>query len=156
MTTTCVAYGAGYRNLGLGLFDFSTHTFKMALTTSGYTPDSDVDEFFADITHEISGAGYTAGGQALTGLTWLYDTTNHRCVLSGDTVLWAALTPATRFGVIYRDTGDPGTSPLLTYVDFGADLNAGGGPLPVTFPDGVFRLLTPDPGPTGLRLAEEY
>ncbi len=153
--TVSAPYGQAYKNLGLGLFDFSAHTFKLALADDSYIPDTDADEFFADVTGEVAGAGYTAGGETLTGLTWLYDATNNWCVLSCDGVNWAALTPPSRFAIVYRDTGDPDTSPLLSYVDFQTELDPEGGPLPITFPAGVFRLTTPTGGPSGTTRPEE-
>lgn len=146
---TAIPYGQAYRNLGLAQFDFSAHTFKAALVDAAYIPDRDAHEFFADVTDEVTGAGYTAGGETLTGITWLYDSADNRCVLSCSDLNWAALTPVFRFAVIYRDTGDPAESPLLSYVDFGTDIDAEGGPLPISFPSGVFRLLTPTSGEEG-------
>ncbi len=142
-----VAYGQSYKNLGLGLFDFSSHTFKLALADNDYTPDRDTDEFFADVAGgEVSGSGYTSGGETLTGLSWLYDADENWCVLACDPVTWAALTPTLRYAVAYRDTGDPATSPLLCYVDFASVLNPEGGPFPITFNGGLYRLKTPTLG----------
>ncbi len=142
--TISTAYGQAYKSLGLGRFDFTAGTFKMALTGPGYSPDVDADEFFDDITGEIVGAGYTAGGLTLTGLAWTYDAVSRRCVLTCDPANWTPLTAAAvRFAVAYRDTGDPATSPLLSYVYFEADKAPAGSPFIVTFADGLFRLLTP-------------
>jgi len=49
--------------------DFENDTFKLALVTSSYTPDRDTHDNFDDITNEVSGTGYTAGGAALANLT---------------------------------------------------------------------------------------
>lgn len=137
------AYGPAYKSLGLGRFDFTTGTFKLALTGAGYTPDVDADEFFDDLTNEIAGAGYTAGGVTLTGLSWLYDSVNNRCVLSCDPPTWDSLTATVRYAVAYRDTGDPETSPLLSYVDFESDKTPVASPFTVTYSSGLFRLRTP-------------
>ena len=40
---------------------------KIALVTDSYNPDFNAHDFFADVTNEVSGTGYTAGGKALTG-----------------------------------------------------------------------------------------
>ena len=46
------------------------NTFKLALIASTWTPANGIDEVFADVTGElVTGAGYTAGGGTLTGVT---------------------------------------------------------------------------------------
>lgn len=37
-----------------------------ALVTDSYTPDFNAHDFFNDLTNEVSGAGYTSGGVAVT------------------------------------------------------------------------------------------
>lgn len=39
---------------------------KVAMVTDTHTPDFDAHDFYADLTNEVSGTGYTAGGAALT------------------------------------------------------------------------------------------
>jgi hypothetical protein len=48
-----------------GVWDWDTDTIKCALTTSTYTVDIDTHDFFNDVTNEITGTGYTAGGATL-------------------------------------------------------------------------------------------
>ena len=38
---------------------------KVALCNSSYTPDRDAHDFFDDLTNEVTGTGYTAGGLLL-------------------------------------------------------------------------------------------
>lgn len=72
-------YGKAFANLlggeaggdSLGT-DFLSDTIKAALTTSAYTPNLDTHETFADVTNEITGTGYTAGGVALASKTITY------------------------------------------------------------------------------------
>lgn len=40
-------------------------TVKCMLTTSAYTPDQDTHENKGQVTNEVSGSGYTAGGATL-------------------------------------------------------------------------------------------
>jgi len=40
---------------------------KVALVNDSHTPDFNAHDFFADLTNEVSGTGYTGGGAALTG-----------------------------------------------------------------------------------------
>lgn len=57
--------------IGDGGFDMDTNTFNIVLLSSGYTPSLS-HTVYADISaDEIATAnGYTAGGAALTGVTW--------------------------------------------------------------------------------------
>ena len=47
-----------------GVHDFTTHTFKIALYTSSATLGATTTAYSA--TNEVSGTGYTAGGNTLT------------------------------------------------------------------------------------------
>lgn len=103
-----------------GGIDLDTDTIKVALVTSSYTPDIDAHEDFADVTNEVSGTGYTAGGETLT-VTVSQDNTNDRGTVDADDVTWSTATITARGAVIYKDTGTPATSLLICYVDFGSD-----------------------------------
>lgn len=42
--------------------DFDTDTIKAMLCAAGYTPDLDAHDYKNDVTNEVTGTGYTAGG----------------------------------------------------------------------------------------------
>ena len=48
-----------------GSIDLDTNTIKVALVTRPIRPNQDAHDFFDDITNEVSGTGYTAGGASL-------------------------------------------------------------------------------------------
>lgn len=50
----------------LGLSMESETAIYGALVTDSYTPDYTAHDFFNDVTNEVSGTGYTAGGQVIT------------------------------------------------------------------------------------------
>lgn len=56
--------------------DLDSDTIKVALTTSSYTPNFNTHDFFNDVTNEITGTGYSAGGATLTGVTVTYTAAN--------------------------------------------------------------------------------
>lgn len=123
-----------------GTIDLANDTIKIALVTSSYTPDIDAHEDFADITNEVSGTGYTAGGETLT-TTVSVDDTDNEGVFDANDVTWSASTITARGAVIYKDTGTPATSPLVCYIDFGADKTSTAGDFVVTFDsEGIFNL----------------
>lgn len=116
--------------------DWSANTIKIALVTSTYTFAATHD-FFNDLTNELSGTGYTAGGATLasktevaSGATRTYDAADP----VWSSLALAAGTPAG--AVIYRDTGNTATSPLLAYIR-----------LPGTAPDGTdYTVVLPSDG----------
>lgn len=101
--------------------DNSTTTIKAMLVTSGYVPNIDTHSFISDVTNEVTGAGYTAGGKALLNRTITIDTTNDLAKYDADDIAWTASTVTARGLVIYKDTGTPATSPLIAYIDFVSD-----------------------------------
>jgi hypothetical protein len=48
-------------------------------------------------------------------------------------VSWASSTITARYGVVYKDSGTDGTSPLLYLVDFGADFSSSNGTFQITW-----------------------
>lgn len=116
-----VVYNSFKQKIMDGSIDLDTDTIKVALVTSSYTPDQDTHEDFADITNEVSGTGYTAGGQALANKSVSKDNTDNEGVFDADDVTWSSSTITARGAVVYKDTGTPATSWLVAYYDFGSD-----------------------------------
>lgn len=108
--------------------DISDDTFKVALVTSTYTPDKDAHEFFDDVTNEVSGTGYTADGNTVTG-TLTLDTANDKLTLEFASTNWTAATITARGAVYYSSTGTASTSTLIAYNDFGSDVAVTSGTL---------------------------
>lgn len=107
--------------------DWVTDTIKAALTTSAYTPNQDTHTFFSDVTNEVAGTGYTAGGVALAGKSVSYDSaTNETRLIASSASQWAGASFTARRSVLYKDTGTPATAPLISYVDFGGDQTVAG------------------------------
>lgn len=104
-----------------GSIDLDTDTIKVALVTSTYTPNQDTHVFFSDVTNEVTGTGYTAGGAALAGKAVTQDDTDNEGVFDANDVSWTTATITARAAVLYKDTGTGSTSPLICYIDFGAD-----------------------------------
>lgn len=104
-----------------GGIDLDTDTIKVALVTSAYTPDQDVHDFFDDVTNEVTGTGYTAGGSSLANKAVTADNTDNEGVFDADDVAWTTSTITARGAVIYKSTGTASTSALICYLDFGSD-----------------------------------
>jgi len=104
-----------------GSIDLDTDDIQVALVTSSYTPNIDTHDNFDDITNEVSGTGYTAGGADLANEAVTVDTTDDEGVFDADDVTWSSSTITARGAVLYKNTGTPSTSKLICYFDFGSD-----------------------------------
>jgi hypothetical protein len=136
-----VKYNYGKGEFAKGNIDWANDTIKVALVTSSYTPDADGDENFDDITNEVSGTGYTAGGNALANTSVTVDNTNDLAKLDADNEVWSDSTITARGAVVYKDSGASSTSPLICYLDFTEDKASTGGSFTVNFnADGVLTL----------------
>lgn len=113
-------------------------TLKMALVTALYTPDQNLHDFFNDITNEVIGTGYTAGGNACSSPTWSGpDGAGLLTFDANDPAAWAQNASGfsnARRAVLYYDTGTAGTSRLVGYSnDYGADAGNVSGDYSVAF-----------------------
>ena len=103
-----------------GNIDLENDTIKIALLTSGYTPDQDSHTAFDDITNEIvTGGGYTTGGATLANSTVSVDNTDNEGVFDADDVTWAASSISNARGaVIYKHHASSTVAFLVGYLDF--------------------------------------
>jgi hypothetical protein len=116
-----------------GDIDLNSDTIKVALVASTYVPDQDSHDNFDDVTNEITGTGYTAGGTTVTGLSVTADNTNNIGVFDADDISWSNTTITARAAVIYKSSGVASTSPLIAYIDFGSDKSTTEGTFGVTW-----------------------
>jgi hypothetical protein len=112
---------------------WTANTIKVLLTTSTYAVNQDTHEFKSSVTNEVSGAGYTAGGVTLGSKTITVDTASNETRFNAGNISWTSATFTARYAVIYYDTTVTGTSPLLGYVDFGADTAVSAGTFSITW-----------------------
>ena len=121
-------YGAAPGHLAQARVNLLTDAIKCALLTNAYAPDQDAHAWWSDVLAvQAVGAGYVAGGQALTTVALTYVPAGNMLVFSADPVIWTPVTVTARYAVVYKDTGVPATSPLLLYVDGQADYVSVGG-----------------------------
>jgi hypothetical protein len=114
-----------------GSIDFDTDTFKMILVTSSYTA-AKTHAKRSDVTNEVSGTGYTTGGNAAAA-TATKDNTNNREDITFAITSWTTATITARAGVIYKSRGGLASADeLVAYVDFGTDVTSTAGTFSVT------------------------
>jgi hypothetical protein len=122
-----------------GNIDFDTDSFKVMLVTSAYTPDVDAHDYRNDVTNEVTGTNYVAGGAATT-CTVTQDNANNRVSIGFSAVTWATATITARGAVIYKSRGGASSADeLVAYVDFGSDKSSTAGDFVVTFTTPIYK-----------------
>jgi len=124
------------------LHNFTTSTgnaFKIALYTSSATLGATTTAYSA--TNEVTGTGYTAGGNTLTNVT---PTTSGTTAFTdfADTT-WSSATITARGALIYNSTN---SNRAVCVLDFGADKTSTNGDFTIVFP-------TPDASNAIIRIA---
>lgn len=110
-----------------GSIDFDTDVFRRSLHTSAYAENKDTHDFFDDVTNEVSGTGYTAGG-AVTSVTVTLDTANDRVDIVFATTTWPSSTITARKSVVRKARGGAASADELIFVnDFGSDISTTSG-----------------------------
>lgn len=105
-------------------------THKGLLVTDTYTPDYTVHDFRNDVTDEVTGTGYTAGGATITGT----EITLASGVLTWDFAdpSWASSTITNAMAHIsYFNVGTAATDQLLLLLDFVTAVSTSNGTLTV-------------------------
>ena len=96
--------------------NLATDTLKMAL----YTAFSDIGQATTAYTtdNEITGTGYTAGGEAVTGATISTDTQTGTVYVNFNNVSWSGANFTARGALIYNVTR---SNKSVAVLDFGSD-----------------------------------
>lgn len=136
-------YNAAKVSLGKEEIDWENDTIKVAMLTSSYTPDIDNDVYFSDVTNEVSGSGYTAGGFTLANTSITQDDTNDRAVYDADDLAESPVSISSyRYLVVYVSTGTDSTSRLICLIDLGTDQTVDNDILEISWgSSGIFYLM---------------
>ena len=134
-------YNAGKLGILSGAINLTSGTIKCLLVTSGYTPDIVAHQFLSDITNQVAnGNGYTTGGQTVTGKTFTRNDTTNVAVFAAANAVWPASTITASGSVIYLDTGNPATSTLISFHDFGGNVTSTNGAFTVPLSNEIIEL----------------
>ena len=99
---------------------------RVLMVTDTYTPDFNAHDFYADITNEVTGTGYTAGGELLTTT----EITLSGGVLTFDAadVAWTTSTIANAMAAVLKTTvSGSATDQLILLSDFVTAASSSGG-----------------------------
>lgn len=106
---------------------FGSGTFKFMLVSSVPSEtDLDTFDFRSDITNEVTGSGYTAGGVTVSVSVGSVDTANNRVAVTVADLspMLATATVSAVGGWIYKSTGNAATDELVQFVDFGGAVSS--------------------------------
>lgn len=105
----------------------ASDTYYVMLTDASYAPNQATHTKRSDVTNEVSGTGYTAGGKAVVP-TFAKDTANHRLIVTFPAVSWSGSTISARKAIYYkRRGGDASSDELVAVNDFGSDVATSSG-----------------------------
>lgn len=85
--------------------DWLSDSLKVLLCTSSYTPNLDTHKFKSDLTNEVTGTGYTAGGATLSSAALTYTVANSWGTAAATTTAYTVgqvVRPSTGNGHLYR------------------------------------------------------
>jgi len=115
-------------------FTFSTgDTFKMALYTNSASFTAATTAYTA--TNEVTGTGYTAGGNDLAISSGSPNLTSTTAWTDFADETWSTSTISlARGAMIYNSTPSSGTNPAVVILDFGSDKSSSAGDFTVVMP----------------------
>lgn len=124
------------RHLAKADIDFDTATFKVLLV-SGVPSEANLDTWVnrSDVTTEITGTGYTAGGIAQLFTLDAVDATNNRQSVTYTNIVngWTASTFSALGAIIYLNSGLNTTDKLLHFIDFVGTITCTAGTFSITY-----------------------
>lgn len=111
-----------------GTHDLDTDVIKIALYTSSATLDASTTAY--STTNEVTGsAGYTAGGNTLSGAT--ISLSGSTAIVDFSDTTWSSATITARGALIYNSSK---SNKAIAVLDFGSDKSSTNGDFTVVFP----------------------
>lgn len=137
-----LVYNSFKSDLYKGDIDLENGSIKCLLVTSGYVPDRALHTRRSDITNEVVGAGYTAGGLELTNVVATQDNADDEGVLDADDAIWIPSTITASGAVLYNSRGGAASNDeLIGYIDFGGNIVSTAGEFRITWHvEGIINL----------------
>lgn len=122
---------------GANPINYLSDTIKVMLTTASYVPTQATDAFKAAVTNEVTGTGYSAGGNTLGSKTLTYNSGTQTITFGGATVTWPTSTITARTLVVYDATpGSDATRPLMIQNTSSMDIISSGGTFQIVWATG--------------------
>ena len=120
-------YNSAIEDMAKSSIDFDSDTFKVMLVTDAYVANKDTHAKRSDVTNEVSGTGYSAGGIA-SSVSVTKDLTADKVTIQFAAVSWASSTITARGAIYYKSRGGvSGNDELVAYNDFGSNITTSNG-----------------------------
>lgn len=110
-----------------GIHDLDTDVIKMALYTSSATLGASTTAYTS--SNEVVGAGYTGGGNTLSGAAITLD--GSVAIVDFSDTTWSSATITARGALIYNSSK---SNKAIAVIDFGGDKTSTNGDFTVVFP----------------------
>lgn len=118
-------FNSAIRDEAVGNIDYDSDEFGVMLLTDAATPNKDTWATRSDVTNEVVGTGYTAGGATVAVSVGAVDTANDRVDISLGGNTWNSATITARYAVYFKKRGGAATADELVAVnDFGANVTS--------------------------------
>lgn len=118
-------FNSAIRDEAVGNIDYDSDEFGVMLLTDAAAPNKDAWTKRSDVTNEVVGAGYTAGGATVAVSVGAVDTANDRVDISLGGNTWNNATITARYAVYFKKRGGAAAADELVAVnDFGADVTS--------------------------------
>lgn len=131
-------YGKAFLSAFNKEIDLGEDEIKVLLLDNTYAPLAS-HQYKSDLSGEITGDGYTAGGATLSSTSVTFDEGAQAFVFDADDVVWPGSTFTAAYAIIYDNTpADDASRPLIAFVDFGGDQVATSGVVTIVWDtDGI-------------------
>jgi len=135
-------YNEFISQLAMQQINLATDSIRVILMAPEYVADTDAHMFLSSIlASEITGVGYTTKGKVLGNVTITKQDLANNVKVTASDVTWANSSLSARYAVLYKDTGDNATSPLILCFDFTATKTSVNGDFTIQWAeDGIFTL----------------
>lgn len=121
-----VIYNSFPEDLARGAIDLDTDTIKVMLVEATYVPNIDTHTKRSDITNEVVGSGYVAGGETVV-VTITKDTANDRVDITLGGKVWNPATITARRAVYYKSRGGLASADeIIACIEFAQDVSSSG------------------------------
>jgi len=135
-----VLYNTAMEYIAKGSVNFATHSFMYAVLTAGYTPAAS-HGVWADLSSgETAGAGYTGGGQLMTGLSVNLSQGSNYVYIDANNVVISNSSINGRYGVIYDTTQV--SDAVVCLQDYTTSYTSSNGNFSVAFANTGFLLMS--------------
>ena len=128
-------YAKGKEKILSAAINFSTDTLKVRLVKNTYAQNLTTDEFVSLVTKVTGTTDQLLTGKTVTGGVFDANDPTFTAVPAGET---------SEGVVIYKDTGDEATSPVLAYIDTitGFPLATNGGDITIQWDNSAFKIFS--------------